>query len=221
MVSFTGTAGAAAPHRAAASSAAVMTAALTKGRAASCTATSSPCAASTPFFALSARVAPPATICTGFGQSAACCATKSRFLPATSTSSVTCGHWAKARMLRCSTVSPPRSKLSLSKPMRVEEPAATNTADTVFSISSTYPAAVPRCAPTAAYNKPCFIIAYHSANFNRFYTAKVHLCCIKPCGLSQKDSYPERALSLSPFGLNSLSQNLTVLTAPSRREPLA
>ena len=33
-------------------------------------------------------------------------------------------------------------------------------------------------------NKPCFIIAYHSANFNRFYTAKVHPCCIKPCGLS-------------------------------------
>ena len=139
MVSLTGTAGAAAPQRAAASSTAAMTAGLTKGRAASCTATSSPWAASTPFLALSARVAPPATICTGLVQPTACCSTKARFLPATSTISPICGHWSKARMLRCSTVSPPRSKLSLSNPIRVEEPAATSTAEIVFCNLHTCP----------------------------------------------------------------------------------
>lgn len=98
-----------------------------------------PCCRQHAVFALSARVVPPVTICTGFVQSAACCSTKARFLPATSTISVTSGSCSNARMLRCSTVSPPRSKLSLSKPMRVEDPAATSTADTLFSNFFTCP----------------------------------------------------------------------------------
>ena len=65
MVSLTGTAGAAAPHSAAPCSAASITASVTKGRAASWMATSSPLAASTPLRALSARVEPPGTNRTG------------------------------------------------------------------------------------------------------------------------------------------------------------
>ena len=109
----------------------MITAWLTKGRAASWTATSSPAAASTPFRALSARVAPPGTIFTGFVQSAVSARSQSAFLPATNTISLTRGHVSKARTLRRSTLSPPKSNASLSNPIRVEEPAATNTAETV------------------------------------------------------------------------------------------
>ena len=73
---------------------------------------------------------------------AACCSRNARFFPATRTISLTSGHSAKARMLRCTTVSPPRSKLSLSNPMRVEDPAATRTADTFFSNFCTCPALI-------------------------------------------------------------------------------
>ena len=145
-----------APHSAAAASAASMTAALTKGRAASWMATSSPCAARTPFRALSARVAPPSAIRTGFAQPCACRITKSRFFPATRTISSTSGHCSNARMLRRSTVSPPRSKLSLSNPMRVEDPAATNTADMRFFNDPTCLRLL-RFVPNKTKSRPLFL----------------------------------------------------------------
>ena len=134
MVSFTATAGAAAPQRAAACSAQVITCSLTKGRAASCMASSSPLAAITPLRTLCARVLPPRTTCTGLRHRAASCSTHGRFSPATRINSVTSGCASKASMLRCKTVFPPRSAVSLSNPMRREAPAATRIALTVLFI---------------------------------------------------------------------------------------
>ena len=135
MVSFTGTAGAAAPVFSAASSTRVMTSSLTKGRAASWMATSSPFAARTPARALRARVAPPFTSATGFWQRAAAARAAVSSAPVTSTRSVTRGWRSKAATLADSTVPPPSGAESLSNPIRRDEPAATSTAVTVFSIA--------------------------------------------------------------------------------------
>lgn len=69
-------------------------------------------------------------------------------------SSLTSGQLSKARMLRRSTVSPPRSARSLSNPIRVEEPAATRTADTLFFILS------PCFAQSPALSRPDPNITY-------------------------------------------------------------
>ena len=144
-----------------------MTVRLTKGRAASWTATSSPFAANTPFRALSARVAPPRTIRTVFVQSAVSALSQSALLPATNTISLTRGHSSKARTLRRSTLSPPRSNRSLSKPIRVEEPAATSTAETVLFTKYTCPCPG-RTGPavSSGYDNTIIIIADKYANFN-------------------------------------------------------
>ena len=150
MVSLTGTAGAAAPSAAAAVSTAVMTASLTKGRAASWMATNSPSAAARPLRTLSARVAPPCTTVQGFVQRAAMASHSVRLPPQTSTSPVTAGCAAKASQLVCKTVRPSgRRKLSLSNPIRRDAPAATTmavTAGRFISFMGTLP-------PLPMYNK--------------------------------------------------------------------
>ena len=165
MVSFTGTAGAAAPQRAAAAIVSAITLWLTKGRAASWTATSLPWAAATPLRALSARVEPPLTSRTGFLQRAAARWAFSLDAPVTITSSSTSGHSSKARTLRSRTVSPPRSKLSLSNPIRVEEPAATRTAVTRHSNFLHLPHFIPALRRTA--QSVLLFIEYYSVSTHK------------------------------------------------------
>ena len=165
MVSFTGTAGAAAPQRAAAAIVSAITLWLTKGRAASWTATSLPWAATTPLRALSARVEPPFTSRTGFLQRAAARWAFSLDAPVTITSSSTSGHSSKARTLRSRTVSPPRSKLSLSNPIRVEEPAATRTAVTRYSNFLHLPHFIPALRRTA--QSVLLFIEYYSVSTHK------------------------------------------------------
>ena len=85
--------------------------------------------------------------------------------PVTITSSSTSGHSSKARTLRSRTVSPPRSKLSLSNPIRVEEPAATRTAVTRCSNFLHLPHFIP--APCRTAQSILLFIEYYSVSTHK------------------------------------------------------
>ena len=85
--------------------------------------------------------------------------------PVTITSSSTSGHSSKARTLRSRTVSPPRSKLSLSNPIRVEEPAATRTAVTRHSNFLHLPHFIPALRRTA--QSVLLFIEYYSVSTHK------------------------------------------------------
>ena len=102
---------------------------------------------------------------TGFLQRAAARWAFSLDAPVTITSSSTSGHSSKARTLRSRTVSPPRSKLSLSNPIRVEEPAATRTAVTRHSNFLHLPHFIPALRRTA--QSVLLFIEYYSVSTHK------------------------------------------------------